>query len=790
MKDITSGSGSGTESESESNKGSHNDRIVSFPAQRFLNDRRSYNAQYDTQPIEATYVEEDEINLRDLWQVLVRRKWVLLIFFLMAVSVTIIATYLSTPIYRSSLTLQINKDAPKVLDYQDITPSESVYEKDFYQTQYELLKSRSLAQRVIDRLDLKNSPHFIGEETVANDENSDGIAALLGVNQSGKSETINASLQKNILIKRFLDNLTIEPVKRSRLVKIHYDSADANLAASISNAVAKNYINMSLERRFDASSYAKTFIEDRLRQIKASLEDSEREINDFARDNEIINISDAQPIVLRQLQQVNDTLAIAEKKRIEAEALYLEMLETKGQGLNKILDSSVIQQLKQLKAELESEYQEKLNIYKPAYPTMIQLQRRIKEIQQKTEDEIANIRSAIFSSYKAQKREETLLLEKLSKLKKQVLDLQDRSIRYKILQRETNTNKQLYQGLLQRMKEVGVAGGISTNNITIIDKAEIPVEKHKPNLSLNVLLAIIFGLIGGIFLAFFFEYFDDTIKAPADLEKYTQLPVLGLIPELKSIANAHTTAETDLGLLSYNDPRSAIAEAYRSTRTALQFSTPSGAPDILLVTSASPGEGKTTSALNIATTFSQMGNKVLLIDTDLRNPSIHTELGMDNSKGLTNYLAGDAKPLDISRHTQVTRLFAIPSGPLPPNPAELLTSEKMKALLDQAKEKFDCVVLDGPPVMGLADALLLANVSDGTVVVVESGTTRHEHLQAALKRLQSTKAAIVGGILSKYSPRSGEDYYNSYYYYQREDAPDYNNQLPENTQSIQKQVPS
>jgi len=767
MKDLTSGPNSG------SHNGLSNDGVVAFPAQRLQHDRR----YYDDHPIEATYIEEDEINLRDLWQVLVHRRLVVFIFFLIVVSATIIATYLSTPIYRSSLTMQIDRDTPKVLDYQDLAPAESVYEKDYYQTQYELLKSRSLAQRVIDQLGLKTNTLFTGEKPGALASKSE-TDALLGVDQPDTGDEKNTTHQKNKLIDLFLGNLTIEPVKRSRLVNIHYDSADASLAASINNAIAKNYINLNLERRFNASSYAKTFIEDRLRQIKANLEDSERQIIEFARDNEIINISDTQPIIVKQLQQVNDTLANAEKKRIEAEALYEEMLDTKGHGLNKILDSSVIQQLKQLKAELESEFQEKLNIYKPEYPTMRQLQGRINEIQQKIEDEVANIRSAIFSSYKAQKREENILLDKLSDLKKQVLDLQDRSIHYKILQRETNTNNQLYQGLLQRLKEVGVAGGISTNNITIIDKAEIPNKKHKPSLRLNALLAMIFGLIGGVFLAFFFEYFDDTIKAPSDLEKHTLLPVLGLVPELKSASTTHKTDSIELGLLSHNDPRSAIAEAYRSTRTALQFSTPSGAPSILLVTSASPGEGKTTSALNIATTFSQMGKTVLLIDTDLRNPSIHTALGLDNSQGLTNYLAGDAKPVDISKHTLISRLFAIPSGPLPPNPAELLTSDKMNALLEQAKEKFDCVVLDGPPVMGLADALVLANVSDGTVVVIESGATRHEHLQAALKRLHATKAAIVGGILSKYSPRSGEDYYNSYYYYQREDTPDNKNQLP------------
>lgn len=762
MKDLTPGN----------NPEESSNSVVTFPGNKIQNE---YN-KYASDSIEATYVEEDEINLRDLWQVLVRRKWVVLLFFCIIVAATIIATYLTTPIYRSSLTLQINRDAPKVLDFQDATQSESIFEKDYYQTQYELLKSRSLAVRVIDQIGLRNNPAFLGK----NNKKTKDFA--LDSNESVEKQ----KQQEARLVNVFLSNLTIEPVKRSKLVKIHFDSPDPRLAADIANATANNFINMNLERRFEASSYAKTFIDDRLRQVKANLEDSERELIQFARDNEIINLTDEQPIVVKQLQQVNSALANAEERRVEAEAIYREMLDTKGQGLNKILDSNVIQQLKGIKADLEAEYQEKLNLYKPAYPTMLQLNGRISDINRKIEDEINNIRSAIFANYRAQKREEDMLVEKLSDIKDKVLALQDRSIQYKVIKRDTDTNKQLYQGLLQRMKEVGVAGGIISNNITIIDKAETPNHKHKPNPSLNRSLAMIFGLIGGVFLAFFFEYFDDTIKTPEDLEKLSQLPVLGLVPEFKSLS-ASDEKDVDIGLMSFNDPRSAIAEAYRSTRTALQFSTVSGAPSVLLVTSTSPGEGKTTSAINIATTFCQLGNKVLLIDTDLRNPSIHNSLQINNTKGLTNYLAGDAEPADISTHTCVTRLFAIPSGPLPPNPAELLSSEKMLKLLELAKGKFDRIVLDGPPVMGLADALVLANVADGTVVVVESGKTRQEHLQVALKRLQTTTSSVVGGVLSKYSPINGEyDYYSNYYNYE----PGHKNRMIDATTSSQRQITS
>ncbi len=741
---------------------SSGDEVVTLPVQR----QPTVAKQFEP-PISHELPGADaELNLRDYWHVITHRKWTVLVFFLVVVITTVVASFLATPIYRSSLTLQIERELPKVVKFQDVVPVESAMDKDFYQTQYELLKSRTLAKRVIDHLALATHSAFNSTES----SNWQGwIRSILAAAPGVGEESHTSAVRRDELVEEFLDNLSIEPVKQSRLVRVSFESKDAELAARVLNALAENFIQMNLERRVDASSYAKSFLEDRLTQVKAKLEDSEKKLVAFAREHEIIKVDTNRSVQLQKLNEASRALATAERERIEAEALYNETMATQGHGLSQVLDSIVIQKLKQTEAEMEASYQEKLNIFKPAYPSMLQLKQQIDEIAEQIEEEVTNIRAAIRSQYQMAKLKERALANKVGTLKSEVLSIQDSSIPYNILQREVDTNRELYEGLLQRMKEVGVAGGVTTNNVSVVDGAEVPYKKHKPRIAVNALLALIIGVVGGIGLAFLFEHLDDTLKEPEVLERRLQLPVLGVVPEVKML-KSHLADPLRIAKLAFNEPRSGLAEAYRSVRTSLLFSTSRGAPNIMLFTSPGPGEGKTTSALNVAITFTQTGNKVLLIDTDLRNPSLHSLLQLNNMMGLTNYLAGDAQPVEISQHTNITNLFVIPSGPLPPNPAELLSSDKMADLLELAADKFDYVILDGPPILGLADALVLANIAQGTVVVAEAGVTRLGHLQGALKRMRSAHANIVGSVMAKYKESSNAYGYHHYYYYQSDDS--------------------
>lgn len=739
---------------------------VGFPAGRGLVERGGAALPSPTAPetraIEAG-PEDDELNLRELWSVIVKRRWTILLFALIVLAAVLTATYLMTPIYRAGLTLQIDREDIKVVKIEEVAPVETAGSgQDYYQTQYELLKSRSLAMRVINQLALADHWSKTDKPSLLAQLKTWLSGFLPKAGQTEGAESPSEDARMDGVIKGFLNHLTVEPVRNSRLVKLYYDDPDPKLAAAILNAQAKAYIDLNLERRFDASSYARNFLQERLQQVKARLEDSEREIVEFSRQQGIVNVDEGQNIVTKRLVAINEALSAAEKQRTAAEAAYRQMLGTRGQGLNQMLDSKIVQTLKETKAKLEAQYQDNLSLYKPAYPTMVQLRGQIDQIDRQINQEIANIRSAITAAYEATKTEEALLRASLDQLKRDVQELQGRSIQFNILRREVDTNRELYNGLLQRYKEVGVAAGVGTNNISVVDEAKAPVQPHKPNLRLNALLALVLGLLGGIGLAFLLEHLDDTYKQPDEVEKRLGLPVVGMIPRIRRERNENRP----LALSGHDDPRSAFAEAYRSLRTALEFSTSSGVPRLLTVTSATTGEGKSTTAVSVAIQFAQAGRKVLLVDADLRKPSLHRIFGLDNSFGLTNLLAGEqVVPAAIAKPTHIPNLFVVPSGPLPPNPAELLSSSKMLGLLVLAAEKFDQVLVDSPPVMGLADALILGNLCDGTLLNVEMGATPRGYVQAACKRLRGARVHLVGTLLTKLENRSGAyGYYQGYYY--------------------------
>ncbi|MDG4561591.1 MAG: polysaccharide biosynthesis tyrosine autokinase [Candidatus Competibacter sp.] len=718
------------------------------------------------QPLFEEESEEDALDLRELWQVILKRRWTILIFTLIVVIAVVTATYLKTPIYRADLTLQIDLEDIKIMQVGEVSSGEKGgwNSQDYYQTQYELLKSRSLAQRVINQLGLADLPPPPPSSLA---QFKQWLAAWLPKTDDAKPEPPSENGRIEGLISGFLGGLTVEPVRNSRLIKLYYDSPDPKQAAIILNTLAKSYISLNLERRFDATTYARKFLQERLQQVKVKLEESERGLVEFSRQEQIFTVGDKGSIVGQNLEATNAALGEAEKRRVAAEAMYRQMLGTRGQGLSQVLDSKIIQDLKQSKAKLEAQYQDNLSIYKPAYPTMVQLRNQISQVDNMIGQEIGNIRAAITASYEAAKAEEALLRTNLDRLKQEVLTQQDRSIQFNILRREVDTNRQLYDGLLQRFKEVGVAAGVGTNNISIVDEAKAPSFPYKPNLRLNATLALVLGLLGGIGLAFLFEHLDDTFRKPEDLEKLLGLPVLGMIPMLKQARGD----ERAIALIGHDDPRSAFAEAYRSVRTALQFSTASGVPRLLAVTSAMVSEGKSTTAISLAIQFAQAGKRTLLVEADLRKPSLHKALQLDNQTGLTNYLAGgEVHPADITRPTHISNLFAIPSGPLPPNPADLLSSGRMVELLTLAAEKFDQVVLDSPPLLGLADGLIVGNLCEGILLAVEMGSTPRGYVQGAFKRLRGARVHVLGTILTKLEARPGAyGYYRSYYYYYHTD---------------------
>ncbi len=709
---------------------------------------------------------DQSFNLRDLLRIFLKRKWTILIIFTVFAVFSVIRTYMAQPVYRASTTMQIERFTPRVLDFKDVTPGETDYSDsvDFYTTNYELLKSRTLSERAVEDLGMRKAPTTeMPKEAPPKTASTSFLEDLVTRLRRGPppADVDMVTREDNALVGAFQGSVTVEPVRRSRLVRLHFDSTDPFFAARAVNTLAQSFININLERRFEASAYAKTFLEEKLVQTKARLEDSERDLVKFSREMEIFNVDDKQNVTGANVHEFNAAVTKAEQDRIKAEALYRQAQENPD-SLTQVQDNRNIIVLKDRKTKLESDYQESLNVFKPAFPKMQQLQGQILELDRQLKAEFDEVRKTTLSAYRSARSQEAALRERLAGAKQQMIELQGRSIRYSILKREVDTNRQLYDGLLQRLKEIGVAGGVGINNISVVDKAQVPLYPYKPDFGKSVSMGLAIGLIIGLLVAWLLEHLDDSIRFADDVERETGAAVLGVVPKMKDIE----PGKTRIALSPHLDPSSAFSEAYRSVRTALQFSTASGAPRRMVVTSSSKNEGKSTTALALAINFAQMGKPVLLIDADLRNPVLHKLLQLENDRGLSNYLSGNVGVMEVVHRTEIPGLFVMTTGPLPPNPVELLSSTKMLSLLAQCEEHFAHVIVDGPPVLGIADAIVLCNQVDNAVFVIESGRTRKGHAKAALKRLHQAGIHPLGVILTKidaYHDLYG--YGTSYYQY-------------------------
>ena len=706
--------------------------------------------------------DDDEIDLLAYWHILLKRRWLILSILAGVVALALLVTLMSTPIYRATSVLQLEQEGTQVVQVEGMQPGDSGRaDPAFLQTQYELIKSRSLAERVANELNLDQA----AVERMSGQGWLGRMMALLqpkakGADAAGEnSDAADADKTLDRAAGAISAGLTVEPVRNSRLVRVNFDSASPDVSARVANAIAEGYIAAGLERRFGASSYAKTFLEDQLKLTKAKLEESERQLVAFAQKENIVNTGESgQSLATQNLTQLNAALAAAQDQRIRAQARWRQAAS--GPMPADMIGNSNIRVLQQQKAQLQGTYQQKLQTFKPEYPEMLQLKGQIDELNRQISQETGGVRASVKAEYDAAAAQESMLKGQIAALRTEALDVDGRSIQYNILKREVDTNRQLYDGLLQRFKEIGVAGNVRSNNISIIDRAEVPNGRFKPNLALNLAIGLLLGGMLGVLVAFLLEFLDDTIKTPEDVEQKLKLAVLGVIPKL---GPKESVAEVS------RDIRSHFSEAYRSVRTSLQFATDHGVPKTLLITSSGPGEGKSTTALALARNFAQLGKSVLLIEADLRNPSLHKTLGARSDFGLSNLLAGGCTLADATTDTDEPRMKLILAGPLPPNPAELLSGSKLISMLTVASERYDQIIVDGPPVLGLADAPILANATDGTLLVVNSAKTKINAAQAALKRLLAARARIVGALLSKYDAKAagyGYGYhYQSYYAY-------------------------
>ena len=661
-----------------------------------------------------------ELNLATIWRIISEWRWLILGAVAVALAGAVVITFLTTPLYRASAVIEINPPAIQIMEESKAKTTSN--DREYLATQYGLLASKSLAERVAQELNLASNAAFLDVEA-------------------------DRGTRLKIATGMLMQNFEVDPVQGSRLVRISYTSPSAPLAGQITNSFADNFITSNLERSYEASSYARQFLQRQIANVKGELEKSEKGLIAYAQTQGIINTatgekggaSDVNSLEGASLVALNEALAEATSKRIATEQAYNQ---TRAIGTTAEVAESTAP-LRAQRATLQAEYQEKLATFRPDYPDMVRLRTRIEALDAAIGREAGTVSggrtNSALAAYRAAVAEERSLQAKVNQYKGAVLDLRNRGVQYTILQREVDTNRALYDALLQRYKEIGVAGGIGTNTVSVIDRAETPGGPYRPNLMLNLLIGFVLGLLGGVGAALALEFLNDTIKTPDDVRDKLKLASLGVIPKKKG---AEAVSE------ELKDQSSAISEAYFSLRTSIQFTTETGAPRSLLITSTRAAEGKSSTTLALAQNFARLGNKVLLVDADLRKPAFVT--GLDPDEGLSKLLT-NTDPLD--QHvlaTQFENLSLLPCGPLPPNPAELLASPRLRAILAEAMNRFDMVIVDGPPVLGLADAPLLAGACRATLLVVESGKTRTKAAIDAINRLRAAGGHLVGAVLTKF----------------------------------------
>lgn len=696
--------------------------------------------------------------IRQYLRIATRWRWVIVGATVACVLLGLVATLLMTPKYTATTTVEIAREANKVADIQGVEREATAFDQEFYQTQYGLLKSRALSERVATQLRLVDDPKFYELFKHSSDK-----PAFNFVN--GRYPASGRAERQRVAGEILSQNVSINPTRLSRLVDVSFTSSDPNFSARLANAWAENFIQTNLERKIQATSYGRNLLERQLTLQKERLDDSQRQLVAYASAQQIINLpaqgtgtngpmTVERSIVADDLAALNASLAQATAERIQAEARAQQ--GGRGGASTEALRNQAINSLRQRRAELAAEYQRLMVQFEPGYPAAQAIQNQINQLDRSITAEEGRVSGSVQAEYREARQRENALQARVNELKESYLDNRRRSIQYNIYQQEVDTNRALYDGLLQRYKEVGVARGVGVNNISVVDTADVPQRPSSPRLLINLLVSLLAGLGLGALAAFALEQMDEAIADPAEVERRLGLPLLGSVPKVAG----DTTPRDEL-----LDRKSDLVDAYLAINTNLGFTTEHGVPRSFSVTSTRPAEGKSTTALALATMLARAGKRTILIDGDMRSPSVHHLGGVGHEKGLSNFLTGDDNIDTLTFTMRDLGFIAMSAGPIPPNAGELLTGNRLGILIDRLLEQFDHVVIDSPPVMGLADAPLIAARVEGVVYAVESHGIRSSLVKTALGRLAAANARIFGSVLTKFEARKAHYGYGYEYGY-------------------------
>ena len=712
----------------------------------------------------------EEVHLRDYLDVIFRRRWLIVSFLMLTFISTLILTLASPKIYKASSSIEVSPQDQKVTKFEEVVASD-VQVQEFYQTQVDLLQNSELARRVIENLELAENP--IIKETLYGKGHKGFAARFKGFLKSiisvdkekGDSAQIAPeAIQQQRLLKFVEDNLEVSPKRNSMIIGVSFTSPDRNLSMNVVNAFVEEFVRWNMEKKLEASQMARDFLMKQIDRAKINLEKAEEDLNRFGKQAGIVSLDAKLNSVYRQLEELNSAFAVAETDLISKEAAYKQAKTEGASTLPQVMNNELIAGLKAEYARLHSEYDDLAVTFHDAYPEVQALKTKMNSIGDRIKIEEKRVFLAVENEYKAALEKVKSMKARVEAQKKAAIDLNERATQYKIMAREVDTNKGIYQSLLERTKEIESMVGVSSSNIHVVNKAMLPIKPFKPKVGLNLLLALVVGLMGGVGLAFFLEYFTDTISNPDEISDRFHIPILGVAPLSKA-------DEYPVEQALINDLQSPLSEAIQRAKMSIQLAGTADQAKSFLLTSIKPSEGKTTLAANLALAFAGAGEKVILIDADMRKPKLHKffqEHGESFSPGLSRFLSG-VSSTGLVLKNGICNLCFIPAGPSPPNPVELLVSARFSLLIETLTQRFDRVIVDGPPYLGFADSLVISGHVGGVVLVSSMGETTRDAVRHFKKSILNSQGKILGCIINKVDVgrRFGyQPYYRYYSHYQ------------------------
>jgi capsular exopolysaccharide synthesis family protein len=757
-------------------------KLYDSPPEVLAKRRRQGLAAFDPEEV------REVPNLLEYWRVIQKRRATILTTAFIVFAVALVATLKQKPVYRAQALVEIQKENPDIPTLQELFQVENISDT-YLETQYRILKSENLARRVIALLRLDRVAEF-SAPAQAPPPNQKQAASSPQVFALAGTIPRNADIDNELLTK-FQKHLDVEPLKRSRLVEVSFESNDRNLAAQVVNTLASTYIQQNLEARWDASQKATEWLSQQLLDMKSKLEHSEDELQQYARDKGLLFLETekgtTENIVAQRLRELQEELTKAQAQRFQKESLYVLVQQGDFASLPGVFDNKLMQDLTEKLEELQRERSRLIAIFNADYPRVKEIQSQIDETQAVLTQERERAAKEITNDYRAAVEREHMLQGAFAEQQNEADVIAEKSVQYNILKREADTNKQLYVGLLEKLKETGVSTSLKATNIRVVDPAYPPKKPDRPRIPLNLSLGLVLGISLGIGAAFLQEHLDNTFKSAEDIKRFLQLSALASVPAVASSNNhrgvlalydrARLMADDKNGnrvmplwnRIEGNGQNAALAEAFHELRTSVLLSTAKRPPSSLLVTSAQGGEGKTTVAANLAVSLAQLGERVLLIDADLRRPNLHNFFGLPNSAGLVNFLTGDPDWRSLVIHPAPMGLGVLFSGPIPPNPADLLSSDYMPALIREASKEYKFVVVDSPPLLNLADSRILATLVDGVILVVGGGITPRDLVHRAYISALDAGSHVLGATINFADINAG--YYSSAYHQEKPERP-------------------